>query len=1156
MSIARLLGMGVLALVMATGCVKKRSGDPAETCDRFGDAAGRCTVGAIEGTVLREGHAVHAEIRVYLAGTDRGTVTAEDGSFTLEKLPPGDYVVEMEADGWVPASAQASVRAERATVLETLTLARATIATSVGGKILLGGRSDHAGTLVSLDGTGVAVFTAADGSFVFSNVPFGAARITARHAGFTAATIDAEVDEVTFDIGDRTLEPLPLPGSVSGVVRAGGELVAGVAVALAGTEFVSQTAPDGTFLLDAVEPGAYEIVVVAAGFLPVSTKVEVESERHTVVPAIDLEAAHDMGSLRGNARRLGEARRDGIEVRLLNGDRLLAVATTDDAGAYRLPEAPVGIHSLVFRAEGFPDVRIPAVAVGPGDWSGPEVTMRRSVLVDSRFGDGATTPSGRKAIISYFSGRYGTHLWDGDTLTQRFVFPTHSILVAVDREESFATLLVETEGPTSLVRLNLATGEVTSASPAPDRLIGTVGGSTFYFDYDGVLHRLLARDTVANRIDVDADEAWIEGAELGAVWVGYNDWEWSSWGVMPFDPESDWYGPTLWSLFGLGPDRFFGMTPARTLVWIDLQTRVAEAIPSRNVVEAMETDDGIVFLEIQDEASSTFDIRYAGFADGRVSDVARGAVDFGWLGDRAIAVEMEDGAVRWVSAEGSARTDLCAGGEILRGSEFWLCHEDGTGASRIADAEGVRTVTASAESVALVPGEEALVWTAPGEPSLLRFVSVRTLQEVPLLCEATSWYGTDVFHRVLISCGGELHVVDVERGTNTALGPLDPVECAQSAAATGLVCLLDEPCGGESWCARAFDLGTGESAEIGATSIWAGRLLGKGAWSPKGGAAAFVAANGPALQVVFPETGAPELAICDLPMLGSAEAIEEDGTLLMGSGLGFFVCDPAGNESRVGDFGSGRVERLGDTPWAFLSDTEVIHLGHRVWYPANGLTAQWWIPPGEDELFLADADGLRRLDEAGTTTLAPGGRALYGFWQVPLFWDGDAVQIVEADGTLRHVADASSIDSGPLGVEHGWFIAWRSGGTGAAFVVSLKDGAVERVAQEIDRSLFHAEMNEALYFNGKVGDVDGFYRVVAGKAAPEWLLERAEYGYVEEGGRTWFFDDDLSWIEHHGAAVLVHDAPIEADTIEWSWERGFIFSPVGERPGTWWFALP
>ncbi|HWV38619.1 MAG TPA: carboxypeptidase regulatory-like domain-containing protein, partial [Vulgatibacter sp.] len=611
MSPASRIGVLALALLVA-GCVKQHSSEPAETCDRFGDAAGRCTVGAIEGVARYDGESAHEGIRVSVVGTDRHVATAEDGSFSLEKLPPGDYLVAMEAEGWTTAFAQATVRARQATVLEAVTLERPAIATSLGGRVLLAGRTDHAGTLVAIDGTGVGVFTAGDGSFEFRDVPFGAIRITARHAGFYTATFDLEVDRIAVDIGDRTLERLPLPGSLSGVVFVAGEPLGGVAVALTGTEFETQTGPDGTFLLDAVEPGTFELVAVAQGFLPASREVQIASERNTVVPAITLQPARDHGSLRGTARRLGELHHGGIEIRLLDGDRLLAEATTDEEGRYQLPEAPIGFRTLVLRAEGFPELRIPNVPLGPGDWSGPDAVLRRSVLVDPRSGDGMTTPSGRKAVISFFSGKYGTHVWDGDALHLRYAFPIPSLLVAVDSDETYATILVEDDGSAILLRLDLASAEVEVVSPRPTWLIGAFGGSTFYFDEHGVLHRIRAREAVATPVEVEVDDAWIADVSAGVAWIGISyPGGWEGGMRIPFDLDGDWHGPVLLGPFPPVEDRFFGKAEDLSLVWVDLVGKNTSPVSSPEAFGVHETSGGILFGDGWDEDTETFDLRFA-----------------------------------------------------------------------------------------------------------------------------------------------------------------------------------------------------------------------------------------------------------------------------------------------------------------------------------------------------------------------------------------------------------------------------------------------------------------------------------------------------------------------------------------------------------------
>ena len=1150
MSTAKWLGVALLVLVTATGCAKKKSSN-AETCERFGDAAGRCTVGAIEGRALLDGAASHAGIRVSLVGTDRAAVTGDDGAFAFEKLPPGDYVVALEADGYVSTTAGAPVRERHATTLAPVTLLPSSVATRVGGRFLLGGRADHAGTMVSLDGTGVAVFTDGDGSFAFADIPHGVVRITARRSGFVDITVDVEVDRGVVDAGDHTLDPLPAPGDVAGLVTAEGAPLEGVVVALAGTEFEARTGADGAFRIESADPGSYELLAVSPGYTVASRQVVIEPGRATAVPAIDLEPAMDAGNLQGFARRLGAANHAGIEVRLQDGEEVLAIGLTDGEGAYRLPAARVGIHTLVLRAPGFPELRMPGVALGPGDWLAPTATLRRSVRIDSRWGRGVATPSGRKAVTSYYSGRYGTFLWDGDSLTQRFVLPGIADLVAVDRDERFATLADDDdeEGRRLLTRLDLQTGASKMIQADSTRLIGSYGASTFFQDRSRKLHRLLAKDTVATPVEgTEGSYASIQQVDGDIVWVELYRSDWTT-ASIPFDAEGDWVGPQIEWMYGPGPDRFIAFTSDLGLVWMDLARHVVTPIEAGEIFNIVEVQDRVLLLE-NFRGTGAFDVRSVRFDDGAIDAIAQDVVDLSSMAG-SIYLSMLDGSIRWLANDGASTTtiELCAGGDTESRNGFMACRELTTGVLRIGGDAGVRTVAQSASSFQL--GDGFVEWTEPAGAGVIHLASLETLHDVPLSCDGDRSFLSGEPTRVAVACDDGLRFVDLESETVTTLSAGPPVSCSVGPGGATLVCLFEEACGAQDHCARAFDLRRGLASSVGVDASWVDPIAGAN-WIDSGlAASAYV--DGHALQVVFPDTGAPQLARCDLPEAGWVLTQEGDGSLLWTTWYDLYVCDDAGNPAHVGSAPLGWYGRLGDSGWVMVSGAYVVNPSRGAWVAVSGW-GDWWISPSGD-VFLVDDAGLRRLSVDGSiTSVATDVMALASFEYVPLLRDATGVFRLGADGTLGHVVDAQGIDASWLDPWLMWFIAWGTDGEGSLFVYSVADGSLTPIATGVDPTQLHVQMDEALYFGGVVGDVEGFYRFSVRDPAPVPLVDRAMAGFASD--HVFLFDHTNTWVVDGDEALLVHDEPVEQSDLERPWARGFVFHLRSDASGTWWFTLP
>jgi len=1076
---AKCTEFAALVLLLAAGCSPTEVSPP-ETCERFGDAAGRCAVGAIEGHALLEASPTHTGVRVAIVGTDRSTVTAEDGAFSLEKVPPGVYLLSLEADGYVAATTRATVRSGSATELETMTLVRSTIASVVRGRVLLGGRTDHAGTTMSLDGTGIAVFTDADGSFSFSHVRFGAARITARHVGFDPRTVDVEVDRFVVEVGDATLEPLPAPGSVVGLVTAAGAPVEDATVALAGTDFESRTDADGAFEIESVEAGAYDLVVAAPGFLTVLVRVEVGAGLVATLATIDLEPTADAGDLVGFAKRAGESFHGDIEVRLVHGDSVLASTVTDGDGAYRIAPAQVGVHALVFRAAGFPELRIPGVALGPGEWAAPEARLHRSVRIDARRGDGWTAPSGRKALVSYFAGRAGTYLWDGDALSQRQVLSVRAEPIAVDRSESFATLIVEGEDASpALVRLDLANGETAVVTPRPARLIGGYGASTFYFDAEGALHRLLAWGAVATKIEVPVASASIDFAEDGLVLLRLRTDDGEPDTEMPFDPHGVWNGPNLFNRFGPGPDHYVCWTTDGRLLWLDVAGHATVEIAMADRFAVVEVRGRVLLEEHFAPGTGAFDLRSLRFDTGAVEDVVQGAYRIFAFGDASLIIEMADGSLRWMADDGSSvtTTELCAGGSLLYDGRALACIEGATGAFRVATDRGVWTLPPPAADGTFVGGL-AISWREPGEVDRIHVADVEAPPGVEVPCVGPERFLGSVGKKHAVACDDGLRSVDLGSGTITPISTSTPAECSWSPDGDRLVCLDDAPCNGDTRCLLAFDLSAGTFTARGVGAEWDAAIGGGMVWD-RGGHAAATASGSTALQVAFPASGTPTISRCDLPETGWIRAVERGGGLIWATASRSYRCDPTGDPTWIGA----------------------------------------------------------------------------SFDRVPLFWDWEAIRLVNDDGTLELVAEATSVDSGPLGDELAWFVAWKADGSGAAFVVSLETGRVECIGENLDRSRLHWPRNGALYFEGEVDGAAGLYRWKPGSGTVR-LLDRGEIA-GSSGDHVFFHDGTSTWIEHGDAALLVNDFPVDESSLFAPWDRGFVYTPgTPDERGTWWFALP
>lgn len=190
---------------------------------------------------------------------------ADDGSFMVEDLAPGDYRVVWTTDSGLPSTEQRVNVPEVSEFPVRLTIPSARLE----GRVATEDGQPPPRTLVTVesDGTRAETFAGADGSFVFDGLPPGIAFIQAR-------TIDQRKSETSVAIAhdrtervDLTLEAASQALTID--VRAGGMPLSNVYVFLRqrGTLRVATTSAEGQArLVPPTKSGAVEIAVNAPAY--------------------------------------------------------------------------------------------------------------------------------------------------------------------------------------------------------------------------------------------------------------------------------------------------------------------------------------------------------------------------------------------------------------------------------------------------------------------------------------------------------------------------------------------------------------------------------------------------------------------------------------------------------------------------------------------------------------------------------------------------------------------------------------------------------------------------------------------------------------------------------------------------------------------------
>ncbi|MDF9745116.1 carboxypeptidase regulatory-like domain-containing protein [Natrinema salsiterrestre] len=291
--------------------------------------------GSVEGTVTDADDEPIADATV-TAG-DETVTTDENGTYTLE-LEPGEYTLDVSADGYETVSEDVTVDAD-ATTTADVTLE------AVDGTL--------EGTVTDTDGDAIADATVTvgdqetttdeNGSYSLDLEP-GEYTLAVSAEGYEDASRTVSVEADATRTADVTLEPVPTDGTLEGTVSdTEGEPIADATVAVSDQQ--TTTDDNGTYSLE-LEAGEYALAVSAEGYEDASQNVSIEVETTTTAD-VTLEEA--TGAVEGTVTDAdGEPVADAT---VTAGDETV---TTGENGTYALELEP-GEYTLAVSAEGYED---------------------------------------------------------------------------------------------------------------------------------------------------------------------------------------------------------------------------------------------------------------------------------------------------------------------------------------------------------------------------------------------------------------------------------------------------------------------------------------------------------------------------------------------------------------------------------------------------------------------------------------------------------------------------------------------------------------------------------------------------------------------------------------------------------------------------------
>ncbi len=375
------------------------------------------TAGRLHGTVLdASGHPV-PDVLVTAVGTSQGpaqAVSAANGSYELDNLGLDTYNVSIGADGPDPVMSQSvtlSSSSPAAAVNFTLNLAgtitgqvfgpdgttplgNVTVGLFQNGQELLTTDTDHAGNytfLILQPGT----YDVAAGASLLSFPVRGNVSVT---GGGAPITVNFVAGQSTFEgkLVDTTTGS-PIGGATVEVVDPH------LGFSLSPPDLT--TATDGTFQVNGLAAGTYEVVLQDSVHATVDTQFTVPAQQagtpvtFSTVPGVSLNGTVSDGH---SGQPLNGA---VVKIYRTSDGHLLEEAATDASGKFQAAGLAPGTYDVVAVQDGYTQQLFPGTSVGTGD-NVLGILLSPSTTQVSGTVTGITSPSGTTVTAVDSSGRF------------------------------------------------------------------------------------------------------------------------------------------------------------------------------------------------------------------------------------------------------------------------------------------------------------------------------------------------------------------------------------------------------------------------------------------------------------------------------------------------------------------------------------------------------------------------------------------------------------------------------------------------------------------------------------------------------------------------------------------------------------------------------
>ena len=309
--------------------------------------------------------------------------TGADGSFLIDGIEPGAYLLEARPDGFVPMQLPLTLTAGLKLELGTVKLTAQSggnLAT-LTGTCTLKAATDNSGILVEAVGRSYTAVTDSSGAYRLQVID-GTYTLRFSKKDFVVGTLTNVVavraQEKALQAVVLDNDPATVQGHVDGENAAGGaNPLAGAAVSLDSTGITGVTDPNGDFSLGGIPAGSYLVRVTKTGYEPQTQPVLnlIGHERRTL--SAPFLATLERGSIDGTVALSDNSDASGIIVEV-TGTSLSQV--TNSTGKFSFARVLAGVYEVTARKDGYQRrVLSGAVTVHANSVAslGPAVTLAR-----------------------------------------------------------------------------------------------------------------------------------------------------------------------------------------------------------------------------------------------------------------------------------------------------------------------------------------------------------------------------------------------------------------------------------------------------------------------------------------------------------------------------------------------------------------------------------------------------------------------------------------------------------------------------------------------------------------------------------------------------------------------------------------------------------